>query len=182
MRVHALFAAGLLGLAPSANAQVSGTIIIGGGPVGGVITVGQPVIVARPRARVVYVEPRVVYVERWRGKGHFKHGHGYAKRYVYYDPRDRVYYDGHRKGCHWVEVWERRRREDSSGFIGGGEGVIDHALADKEPYGQEFVGKGPHRRNQSVLLGQNEQAQRPDHVKPQRLRSPAGAKIIEDDP
>ena len=116
MRVHALFAAGLLGLAPAANAQVSGTIIIGGGPIGGVITVGEPVIVARPRARVVYVErpvyvePRVVYVERWRGHGHFKHRHGYAKRYVYYDPRDRVYYDGHRKGCRKVEVWERDGR------------------------------------------------------------------------
>jgi len=110
MRVHALFAAGLLGLAPAANAQVSGTIIIGGGPIGGVITVGQPVIVARPRARAVYVDPRVVYVERWRGKGHFKHGHGYSRRVVYYDPRDRVYYDGHRGGCREVEVWERDGR------------------------------------------------------------------------
>jgi len=116
MRVHALFAAGLLGLAPAANAQVSGTIIIGGGPVGGVITIGEPVIVARPRARVVvvdrpmYVDPRVIYVERWRGKGHFKHGHGYNRRVVYYDRRDRVYYDRHRRGCDRVEVYERDGR------------------------------------------------------------------------
>jgi hypothetical protein len=115
MRVHALFAAGLLGLAPAANAQVSGTIILGGGPIGGVITIGEPVIVARPRARVVvverpvYVGPRVVYVERWRGKGHFKH-HGYARRVVYYDPRDRVYYERHHKGGRRVEVWERDGR------------------------------------------------------------------------
>ena len=110
MRVQALFAAGLLGLAPAANAQVSGTIIIGGGPIGGVITVGQPVIVARPRARVVYADPRVVYVERWHGNGHVKHGHGYSRRVVYYDPRDRVYYDRHRGGCREVEVWEREGR------------------------------------------------------------------------
>ena len=116
MRVHALFAAGLLGLAPPASAQVSGTIIIGGGPIGGVITVGEPVIVARPRARVVvverpvYVDPRVIYVERWRGKGHFKHGHGYNRRVVYYDRRDRVYYDRHRRGCDKVEVYERGGR------------------------------------------------------------------------
>jgi hypothetical protein len=97
MRVHALFAAGLLGLAPAANAQVSGTIILGGGPIGGVME------------RPVYVGPRVIYVERWRGKGHFKHDR-YARRVVYYDPRDRVYYDRHRKGCREVEVWERSGR------------------------------------------------------------------------
>ncbi len=114
MRVHALFTAGLLGIAPVAHAQVSGTIIIGGGPIGGVITIGEPVIVARPRARVVVVErpvygPRVVVVERWRGKGHYKHRHGYARQVVYYDPRHRVYYDRHRRGCHEVEVWARDR-------------------------------------------------------------------------
>jgi hypothetical protein len=114
MRVHALFAAGLLGLAPAANAQVSGTIILGGGPIGGVITIGEPVIVARPRARVVVVErpvygPRVIYVERWHGRGHFKHDR-YARRVVYYDPRDRVYYDRHHRGYRKVEVWERDGR------------------------------------------------------------------------
>ena len=116
MRVHALFVAGLLGIAPAANAQVSGTVIIGGGPIGGVITIGEPVIVARPRARVVVVDRpvyaghRVVVVERWRGKGHFKHHRGYARRVVYYDPRNQVYYDRHRRGCHEVEVWERSGR------------------------------------------------------------------------
>lgn len=116
MRVHALLAAGLLGFAPGASAQVSGTIIIGGGPIGGVITIGGPVIVARSRARMVVVErpvwvaPRVVYVERWQGRGHFKHGRGYARRTVYYDPRDRRYYDRHRDGCREVEVWEQDGR------------------------------------------------------------------------
>lgn len=116
MRVHALFAAGLLGIAPTAQAQVSGTIILGGGPVGGVITIGEPVILARPRARVVVVErpvvvaPRVVYVERWHGRGHFKHGRAWQRRVVYYDPRDRVYYDRHRRGFREVEVWERDGR------------------------------------------------------------------------
>jgi len=116
MRVHALFAAGLLGFAPAASAQVSGTIVIGGGPIGGIITIGGPVVVARPRARVVVVErpvfvsPRAVYVERWHGRGHFRHGRGYSRRVVYYDPRDRVYYDRHRAGCREVEVWERDGR------------------------------------------------------------------------
>ena len=74
-------------------------------------------IVARPRAtrvvvvdRPVYVDPRVIYVERWRGKGHFKHGHGYNRRVVYYDRRDRVYFDRHRRGCDRVEVYERDGR------------------------------------------------------------------------
>lgn len=104
MRVHALFAAGLLGIAPAAQAQVSGTIIIAGGPIGGVIRIGEPVIIARSRARVVVVErpiygPRVVVVERRHGRGHFKHGRCYARGVVYYDPRDGRYYhsrDRHR--------------------------------------------------------------------------------------
>ena len=146
MRVHALFAAGLLGLAPAANAQVSGTIIIGGGPVGGVITIGEPVIVARPRARVVYVDrpvysPRVIYVERWRGKGHYKHDR-YARRVVYYDPRDRVYYDRHRKGCREVEVWERDGRyyRDHDGYDDRYDDRRDDRYNDRD-YDRDYDGR-----------------------------------------
>ncbi|HEX9894960.1 MAG TPA: hypothetical protein VGA78_13605 [Gemmatimonadales bacterium] len=109
MRIPALMTAGALALLPArSDAQVSGTIVIGGGPVGGVVTFGQPVIV-RPRGgRVVVVEryaphPRVIVVERWRKPKH--HQRHFARRVVYYDRGAHVFYDRYRPGLIEVAVF-----------------------------------------------------------------------------
>lgn len=108
MRFTSLVTAGALALLPAGAdaAQVSGAIIIGGGPVGGVITIGQPVIV-RPRERVVVVEryppPRVIVVERW--KRHRHHPRHFVRRVVYWDRRYDRFYERHRPGLIQVAVF-----------------------------------------------------------------------------
>lgn len=100
MRFTALVTAGTLALLPArSDAQVSGAVVIGGGPVRGVVTVGAPVVVER------HVYPRVVVVERWHKHKHVhKHKH-YVQRVVYYDRRAHVYYDHYRPGLIEVPVY-----------------------------------------------------------------------------
>lgn len=110
MRFTALVTAGAIAFAPAtqADAQVSGTIVIGGGPIGGVVHIGEPRIV-RPRGRVVVVErhaPRVIVVEKW-GKGR---RHGHVRRMVYYDRRYDRYYDRYRPGLIEIYVYEHKGR------------------------------------------------------------------------
>ena len=110
MRVLTLLAAGALTLMPlDADAQVRGTIIIGGYPVGGVIRIGEPA--PRYPRRVVVVEreaPRVIVVERWKKHKHNRHcGHErYRHRVIYYDRYDRVYYERPRPGLVELQVYE----------------------------------------------------------------------------
>ena len=113
MRFTALVTAGTIALLPArSEAQVSGAVVIGGGPVRGVVTVGAPVVVER------HVYPRVVVVERWHKHKHFhKHKH-YVRRVVYYDRRAHVYYDRYRPGLIEVETYYRDGRyyRDSDGY------------------------------------------------------------------
>ena len=110
MRTLTLIAAGALALLPlRAEAQVRGTIIIGGYPIGGVIRIGEPV--PRYPRRVVVVErdaPRVVVVEKWKRHKHSKHCRyeRYRERVIYYDRRGHVYYDRYRPGLVEREVLE----------------------------------------------------------------------------
>lgn len=113
MRMLTLLAASALVLLPfDADAQVRGTIIIGGYPVGGVIRIGEPV--PRYPRRVVVVEreaPRVVVVERWKKHKHNRHCHHdrYRQRVIYYDRYDHVYYDRYdrrRPGLVELQVYE----------------------------------------------------------------------------
>ena len=119
----------LLSTAP-ATAQVSGTVVVNGGPIRGAIAVGEPVFVPRPvviyqpvrgrRVEVARYAPQVVYIER----GHGRHGksaqwyrrHGYRPVTLFYsDGRyfSQVYTA---RGYRWspqfvpVVVWERRGR------------------------------------------------------------------------
>jgi hypothetical protein len=117
MRMPLLLAAGALAFAPApSQAQVSGTVIIGGGPVGGVIHVGEP----RYRREVVVVErraPRVIVVERVYRHKHKRHpiwryrDRGrYERVIVYYDRRHDRYYDRHRPGLVEIHVVARGGR------------------------------------------------------------------------
>jgi len=116
MRPSFLLALAVAGFVPaSAAAQVSGTIVIGGAPVGGVITFGVPYQVG-PARRVVVVEryapTRIVVVERWRGPKHFRRhdAQRYRRSAVWYDRRGGGYYDRARPGFVRVEVYERDGR------------------------------------------------------------------------
>ncbi len=113
MRTTLLMALGCLALVPATSvAQVSGTIVVGGLPVGGMIQFGpQPYAYYRPRPRMLYgYAPRVIVVERWRG-----HKHGDDFRHmrwgtVWYDRMDGRYYDGYRPGLVEIRVYEREGR------------------------------------------------------------------------
>ena len=114
MRTLALLAAGALTLFPlRAEAQIRGTIIIGGYPVGGVIRIGEPA--PRYPRRVVVIEreaPRVVVVERWKGHRHNRHCRHEQRQghVIYYDRRDHVYYDRFRPGLAELDVYEHDGR------------------------------------------------------------------------
>jgi hypothetical protein len=116
MRTPLLLTLGALALAPArAGAQVSGTIVIDGGPVGGVITIGD----RRPARRVVVVEryaPRVIVVERLdrrydRKHPVVRHRDRHDRVIIFYDRRDRAFYDRpYRRGLVEVEVIRYRGR------------------------------------------------------------------------
>ena len=117
MRPSFLVALAAVGLGPgSAAAQISGTIVLGGLPVGGVITFGVPHRVLGPARQVVIVErpgpARVVVVERWRQPKHYRATHHprYDRRVVWYDHRARSYYDRARPGLIRIEVYHRDGR------------------------------------------------------------------------
>jgi hypothetical protein len=110
MRFTTWVMAGALALLPArSSAQVSGAVVIGGGPIGGVVTFGHPVVV-RPRGYVVvpryYPPARIVVVERYRKhRGH--HWGRNDRRVVYYDRGARIYYDRYRPGLYEVPVYYR---------------------------------------------------------------------------
>jgi hypothetical protein len=117
MRLSFLLALAAAGLVPGRTAaQVSGTIVLGGLPVGGVITFGVPYRVLGPARRVVIVErpgpARVIVVERWRQPKHYRRDHHqrYDRRVVWYDRRAGFYYDRVRPGLVRVEVYHRDGR------------------------------------------------------------------------
>jgi hypothetical protein len=113
-----------------ASAQVSGAVVINGGPVQGQIAVGEPVFAPRPiiiyqpvrgrRMEVARYAPQVVFVER----GHGRNGkpdswygrHGYRPVTLYYSQGSYftlIYADrGYRRGGYFrpVTVWERGGR------------------------------------------------------------------------
>ena len=116
--------------ASPAAAQVSGVVVVDGGPVRGAIAVGEPVFAPRPiviyqpvrgrRVEVARYAPQVVFVER----GHGRHGksaqwyqrHGYRPVTLFYSEGryfDLVYANrGYRRGGYFipVTVWERGGR------------------------------------------------------------------------
>ena len=116
MRLSILLVLTAAGLFPAtAAAQVSGAIVIGGLPVGGVITFGVPRRVSGPARRVIIVErhgpARIVVVERWRPSKHdFRRYERYNRRAVWYDQRGGRYYDRARPDLRRVEVYERGGR------------------------------------------------------------------------
>lgn len=116
MRLSILLALTAAGALPAtAAAQVSGTIVIGGLPVGGVITFGVPHPAPGPARRVVIVERHapagIVIVERWRPSRHYSRGHErYERRVVWYDQRGGRYYDRARPGLRRIEIYERGGR------------------------------------------------------------------------
>ena len=116
MRLSILLALTAAGLLPAtAAAQVSGTIVIGGLPVGGGITFGVPRRVPGPARRVVivdrYAPARIVVVERWRPSKHdIRRYQRHNRREVWYDQRGGRYYDRARPGLRRVEVYERGGR------------------------------------------------------------------------
>jgi hypothetical protein len=106
MRFSALVTAGTLALLPGrSDAQVSGAIIIGGGPVRGAVVVGTPVVVER--------HPRVIVVERYHRHKH-RH-HRFERRAIYWDRHYDRYYDGYRPGLIRLDV-----------FFGGGRYYRDY--------------------------------------------------------
>jgi hypothetical protein len=117
MRLPILLALTAAAILPAnAAAQVSGTIVIGGLPVGGVVTFGSPRWVPGPARRVVVMERhapgRVVVVERWRPSKHYYRGdhRRYSRAEVWYDQRAGRYYDRVRPGLRRVVVYERDGR------------------------------------------------------------------------
>jgi hypothetical protein len=124
-----LLTALLMSAAPAA-AQVSGVVLVDGGPVRGAIAVGEPVFAPRPiviyqpvrgrRVEVARYAPQVVFVERSHG-GHGKSArwyqrHGYQPVTLFYSEGryyDLVYADrGYRRGGYFipVTVWARGGR------------------------------------------------------------------------
>lgn len=117
MRLALVIGAAMLGALPQATeAQVSGAIVIGGWPVGGVITIAVPHRVIVPARRVVilerYVPARVIVVERWYPSRHERRfdSHRYHRRIVWYDGPGGRYYDRARPGLRRIEVYEREGR------------------------------------------------------------------------
>lgn len=117
MRMTLLTAAVLLGAMPRATeAQVSGAIVIGGWPVGGIITIGAPHRFPVPARRVVFVErfrpDRVIVVERWYPSRHERRfdPHRYHRRVIWYDGHGGRYYDRARPGLRRIDVYERDGR------------------------------------------------------------------------
>jgi hypothetical protein len=114
MRTMTLLAVAALLLVPAgADAQVRGTIIIGGYPVGGVIRIGEPA--PRYPRRVVIVEreaPRVIVVEKWKKHRHDRYCRHdrHRTRVIYYDRHDHVYYDRYRPGLVEIDAWEHEGR------------------------------------------------------------------------
>lgn len=118
MRTALVGAAIVLGLTASSPAQaqirvVSADIVIGSGPVVAHIGIGDRHAYRRPVYRVVRA-PRVIVVERYhyrtvRRIGHHRH-HGWRALRVWYDPHDRRYYDGYRRGLREVTVYEHDGR------------------------------------------------------------------------
>jgi hypothetical protein len=103
MRVPILLALGALILAPlRTEAQVSGTIIISGLPVVGIVRFGQPRYgyYTRPRPHAQIVE-----VERWRTHKHRNDWRHLERRSVWYDRYDGTYYDCHRRGLIEMQVY-----------------------------------------------------------------------------
>ncbi len=103
MRFVSMLTAGALAMMPAlASAQVSGTIVIGGGPVGGVIRIGEPRVVVVDR----HPPPRIIVVERWHGRYHRGFDHRRAqRRVVFFDRRHNVYYDRYRPGLIEIRVF-----------------------------------------------------------------------------
>ena len=119
----------LVSAAPAA-AQVSGVVVVDGGPVRGQITVGEPVFAPPPiviyqpvrgrRVEVARYAPQVVFVER----GHGRHGksarwyqrHGYRPVTLFYSEGryfNLIYANpGYRRGGYFipVTVWVRGGR------------------------------------------------------------------------
>ena len=142
----------------AAAAQVSGTVVVNGGPVRGAIAVGEPVFVPRPvviyqpvrgrRIEVARYAPQIVYVER----GHGRHGksthwyrrHGFRPVTLFYsDGRyfDLVYVDrAYRRGGLFlpVTVWERRGR-----FYLPADGRVDR-YPDAYPYTSSYDRNSSH--------------------------------------
>jgi hypothetical protein len=126
----ALVLLGFVSPTTPAAAQVSGAVVINGGPVRGQIAVGEPVFAPRPiviyqpvrgrRMEVARYAPQVVFVER----GHGRHGkpaswygrHGYRPVTLFYSQGSYftlIYADrGYRRGGYFrpVTVWEREGR------------------------------------------------------------------------
>jgi len=103
MRVPVLLALGALAFAPlRTEAQVSGTIIISGLPLGGVVQFGHPRYGSywRPRPHA-----QVVVVERWPKHRHGNDWRHQERRSVWYDRYDGTYYDGYRRGLVEVQVY-----------------------------------------------------------------------------
>jgi hypothetical protein len=131
MRLTGVLVVGVLawGAVP-VEAQVSGAIIIGGGPLGGIITFGERRPVVR---KVVVVErhaPRVIVVERLHPRRHryhpaWRYRGGHERVIVYYDLRQRVYYDRpYRPGLVALEVvWDGDRYYALDDHDGEGDGL-----------------------------------------------------------
>lgn len=103
MRVPVLLALGALVLAPlRSEAQVSGTIVISGLPVGGFVRFGHP-------RHGYYGRPgpyaQVVVVERWPKHRHSNAWRHLERRTLWYDRHDGIYYDGYRRGLVEVQVY-----------------------------------------------------------------------------
>jgi hypothetical protein len=96
MRITALVTAGALAFLPGrSEAQVSGAVVIGGGPVGGVVVFGRPQV-------VVQRHPRVIVIDRY---DRHKHNHRkFERRVVYYDRGYDRYFDHYRPGLIEVAV------------------------------------------------------------------------------
>jgi len=117
-------------LPSSVAAQVSGAVVINGGPVQGRIAVGEPVFVPRPviiyqpvrgrRVEVARYAPQVVYVERGHGRNgksaRWYQKHGYRPVTLFYS-QGRYFTQvfsarGYRGGPQFfaVTAWERHGR------------------------------------------------------------------------
>jgi hypothetical protein len=98
-----LLALGALVLAPlRTEAQVSGTIVISGLPVGGFVRFAHPWhgYYGRPHRYA-----QVVVVERWPKHRHRNDWRHLERRTLWYDRHDGIYYDGYRRGLVEVQVY-----------------------------------------------------------------------------
>lgn len=96
---------------PALGAQdVSADIHIGGWPVAGTIHIGDRRHHPARRVVVVRERPRVIVVQRDRGRGWHKRGGGFRVVEAWYDRHCGVYFDRYRRGFVGVQLVERDGR------------------------------------------------------------------------